>query len=189
MTRARRYAPPAAAVAVFVLISVCTASAQSAPRSEYEIKAAYLFTLARFVEWPARASRDDSSFTICVLGTDPFGATLDRTLSGAVVRGRSAVARRITAPDAAAGCHIVFVSASEDRRMAALVPSLAQSGALTVSDMPKFTERGGMIQFVTAASRVRFEINLQTAREAGLVMSSELLRVASAVRTGSGTAE
>jgi hypothetical protein len=189
MRRSRRCFLPAAAAAVFALVSVCTAGAQSPPRSEYEIKAAYLFTFARFVEWPARASRDDSPFTICVLGTDPFGATLDKTLSGAVVRGRSAVARRITAPDAAAGCHIVFVSASEDRRLAALVPVLARSGALTVSDIPKFTERGGMIQFVTAASRVRFEINRQTAREAGLVMSSELLRVASAVRTGAGPAE
>ena len=50
----------------------------------------------------------------------------------------------------------------------------------------EIADRGGMIQFVTAANRVRFEINLQSAREAGLMMSSELLRVASAVRTGGG---
>lgn len=71
--------------------------------------------------------------------------------------------------------------------MADLVPLLAGAGVLTVSDMPKFTERGGMIQFVTAANRVRFEINLQSARQAGLMMSSELLRVASAVRNATGS--
>jgi len=176
----------AAAAAVVALISVCPAGAQSAPRSEYEIKAAYLFTFARFVDWPPRAARDDSSFAICVLGTDPFGATLDATIAGAAIRGRKVSVRRISSPEAAGACHIVFVSASEDHRMATLGPALAQSGALTVSDMPQFADRGGMIQFVTAANRVRFEINLQSAREAGLMMSSELLRVASAVRTGGG---
>ena len=182
----RRTLPAAAAL---LAICVCTSEAQTPPRGEYEIKAAYLFTFARFVEWPARSDRDDSSFTICVLGTDPFGAALDTTLADAVIRGRKVGARRITAPEAATGCHVVFVSASEERRMAATISSLTASGTLTVSDAPKFAERGGMIQFVTAANRVRFEINLASAREAGLTMSSELLRVASAVRNGSGPAE
>ncbi|HTM03845.1 MAG TPA: YfiR family protein [Vicinamibacterales bacterium] len=187
MMRGHRRILAACVAAVFAAISVAGADAQSPRRSEYEVKAAYLFTFARFVEWTPRPSRDDSSFTICILGADPFGATLDMTLSEAVIRGRRVGARRISEPDAAAGCHIVFVSTSEDRRMADLVPLLAGAGVLTVSDMPKFTERGGMIQFVTAANRVRFEINLQSARQAGLMMSSELLRVASAVRNATGS--
>jgi hypothetical protein len=186
MMRGHRCTLAAAVVAAVVSISVA-AAAQSPRRSEYEVKAAYLFTFARFVEWTPRPSRDDSSFTICVLGTDPFGATLDSTLADAVIRGRKVGARRISEPDAAAGCHIIFISASEDRRVAVLAPQLAAIGVLTVSDMPRFTERGGMIQFVTAANRVRFEINLQSARQAGLMMNSELLRVASAVRNGGGS--
>ena len=182
----RRLLPAAAAL---VLMSVCVTQAQTPPRSEYEIKAAYLFTFARFVEWPAKSSRDDSSFIVCVLGTDPFGAVLDTTLAGALIRGRKVEARRIAALDAATGCHIVFVGASEERRADTIIPSLSASGALTVSDMPRFAARGGMIQFVTAANRIRFEINLASARQAGLTMSSELLRVASAVRNGSGPAE
>ena len=186
MTRVHRCTLAAVVAAVVAAISAA-ADAQAPRRSEYEVKAAYLFTFARFVEWAPRPARDDSSFTICILGTDPFGATLDTTLAGAVIRGRKVGARRIDDPDAAAGCHIVFVSASEDRRIAGLVPQLAETGVLTVSDMPRFAERGGMIQFVTAANRVRFEINLQSARQAGLMMNSELLRVASAVRNGGGS--
>jgi hypothetical protein len=178
-----------AAASALVLICACIAAAQSTPRSEYEIKAAYLFSFGRFVEWPPRPGRDQSSFTICVLGADPFGRALDTTLAGGTIRGRRVEARRVTASDAAATCHIVFISASEEQRVAAIVQSLNESGVLTVSDMPQFVARGGMIQFVTAASRVRFEINLLTAREAGLTMSSELLRVASAVRNGTGPGE
>ena len=171
-----------AAAAALVLVAVCGAGAQGPPPTEYEIKAAYLYTFGRFVEWPPRPSRDDSGFTICVLGTDPFGAALDSTLANGVVRGRNVVARRIAMPAEAPACHVLFISASEERRLPEIVQALSHRDVLTVSDIPQFSARGGMIQFVTTGKRVRFEINLPSARDAGLTMSSELLRVASAVR-------
>ena len=75
MTAIRRRPLPAAAA--LLAICVCTVGAQSQPRGEYEIKAAYLYTFARFVEWRPQSSRDDSAFTICVLGTDPFGVAVN----------------------------------------------------------------------------------------------------------------
>jgi hypothetical protein len=171
-----------AAAAALVLSTVCGAGAQAPPRTEPEIKAAYLYTFGRFVEWPPRPSRDDAAFTICVLGIDPFGATLDATLASGVMRGRKVVARRIAAPNEALACHVLFISASEERRLPAIVHALDHFDVLTVSDIPQFATRGGMIEFVKAGNRVRFEINLPSARDAGLSMSSELLRVASAVR-------
>jgi hypothetical protein len=66
--------------------------------------------------------------------------------------------------------------------MPEILAALGRSGVLTVSDMPRFVGRGGMIQFVQEGGRVRFEIGLAPAQEAGLSLSSELLRVASAVR-------
>ena len=76
------------AASALVMICASTVAAQSTPRSEYEIKAAYLFSFGRFVDWPPRPGRDQSPFTICVLGTDPFGPALDTTLAGATIRGR-----------------------------------------------------------------------------------------------------
>ena len=175
-----------AIAASIALLVPAIAGAQAAPRNEYEIKAAYLFTFGRFVEWPTRTAAD-SPFTICVLGTDPFGSTLDTLLAGATIRTRSVAARRIATAEEVAGCHILFVSASEARHIDPLVQSLKEAGVLTVSDMPQFAEHGGMIQFVKDANRIRFEINLESAREARLMLSSELLRVASAVRNGRGT--
>ena len=170
------------AVAALILLSVGVVSAQGPARTEFEIKAAYLFTFGRFVEWPPRPARDDAGFTICVLGTDPFGAALDSTLADGLMHGKKVVAKRIAKPEDANACHILFISASEERRLTAIVQSLNQTDILTVSDIPQFAMRGGMIQFVATGNRVRFEINLTSAREAGLTMSSELLRVASAVR-------
>ena len=85
---------------------------------------------------------------------------------------------------AAAACDVLFISGSEERRLPAILGELQRSAVLTVSDISQFVERGGMIQFVTVGKRVRFEINLSPAREAGLALGSELLRVASAVRGG-----
>jgi hypothetical protein len=183
MTVGRRFR--SAAAAAFVLISAWTVDAQPVARSEYEIKAAYLFTFAKFVEWQTRDGRDDSSYTICILGRDPFGPVLDSTLNGVSIRGRKVGARRLPADDpSTAGCHIVFIGTAEERSLSTIVAPLTHQGVLTVSDMPRFAERGGMIQFVTLANRVRFEINLAAARDGGLMMSSELLRVASTVRNG-----
>ena len=170
-------------IAAIVVAGVCDVSGQERARTEYEIKAAYLYTFGRFVEWPARSPRREArTFDICVLGVDPFGSVLDSTVKNVMMQGRSVVARRIAAPADAGGCHILFISASEERQVATIVGALARADVLTVSDMPQFVGRGGMIQFVNAGSRVRFEISLPPAQDAGLTLSSELLRVASVVR-------
>jgi hypothetical protein len=117
-----------------------------------------------------------------VLGADPFGSALDAMLEGVTVRGLAAMAQRVSSSSEAAACHILFIGASEDRQLETIVEALAGVDVLTVSDMPMFLERGGMIEFVLSDDRVRFEIDLSSAARAGLVMSSELLRVAASVR-------
>lgn len=162
---------------------------QGQARSEFEVKAAYLYAFGRFVQWPPRAGRDATAFAICVLGTDPFGATLDATIAGATLRGRPVVARRLTTAVSAAACDVVFIGVSEEPQLSEVLDGLRQSAALTVSDIRRFAERGGMIQFVSAGNKVRFEINTTPARQAGLMLSSELLRVSSAVRGERGAGE
>ncbi len=163
------------------LILIASAALQAQPRpSEYQVKAAYLFNFGRFVRWPAGAPPE--RFTICVLGRDPFGAELDAAVAGVTIDGQRAVARRLDSPQDVGGCRVVFISASEDNQLSQVLETLGRSPVLTVSDMPQFTTRGGMIQFVADANRVRFEVNLTTAESAGLMFSSELLKVAVAIR-------
>lgn len=155
--------------------------AQHAKPTDYQVKAAYLYNFGRFVEWPAVTAKGDS-FTVCVLGQDPFGAALDSTLAGQSIAGKSVAARRISTPQESSSCQILFLSSSEDARLPKIMESLDKAPVLTVSDIPGFSQRGGMIQFVLDGSRVRFEVNLAATQKAGLNLSSELLKVATNVR-------
>lgn len=151
--------------------------------SEYEVKAAYLYNFGRFVAWPRDVPADHApEFTICVLGRDPFGPALDTTISGEKIGGRSVVASRISEIEKASTCRVLFISSSESKRLKEVLAGLGRRSILTVSDMPEFVQQGGMVQFVLAEERVRFEINKAAAQQAGLSLSSELLKVAVKVR-------
>lgn len=173
-----RIAEIGAIAAVFCTIL----QAQGRP-NEYQVKAAYLYNFTRFVEWPAQTDAGPNGpFAICVLGEDPFGKALDATVAGETVGGRSVVAMRVGKAEDARICRILYVSASEDGRWKEILTTLGKSSVLTVSDMPKFSERGGMIEFVAKGDKVRFEVNLRNATEAGLILSSDLLKVAVGVK-------
>lgn len=173
----------AAAAVAWMLIAAPLLHAQQSRPGEYEVKAAYLYNFSRFIEWPAKvAAAKGDSFAFCVLGQDPFGQTLDAVLAGETIDGKSLVARRISKPKEGTSCHILFISSSEESRLKEILAGLDKAGVLTVSDMPQFARRGGMIQFVSEKNRIRFEVNLRTAEDAGLILSSQLLKVAIAVR-------
>jgi hypothetical protein len=164
------------------LIGVTPGQAQGPAASEYDVKAAYLYNFGKFVSWPASPRRSRTSFDVCVMGRDPFGPALDRVVSGAAVGGRAVQARRLDSPADAANCHILFVGESDARLIGQVVDAVGGQDVLTVSDDPQFLNLGGMIQFVLKGSRVRFEVNLARAQAVGLTLSSDLLRVATAVR-------
>ena len=173
---------PAARLLAVLMCSASLLFAQTKP-SQYQIEATYLYNFSHFVSWPAQgAAAQSGAFGICVLGEDPFGTALDAILSGENVDGRVLVARRIAKAQQASDCHILFVSSSEEPRLNNILEMLDDSSILTVSDIPEFSRRGGMIQFVMAGDKVRFEVNLKKASDAGLTLSSDLLKVAVSVR-------
>jgi hypothetical protein len=160
--------------------------AQQAKPKEYEVKATYLYNFARFVGWPVSAeSAKSDPFSICVLGQDPFGPALDSVLAGENIDGKAVVAKRIARPQEAVSCRVLYISSSEDRQLKEILAALGKMAMLTVSDIPQFSRRGGMIEFVLEGSKIRFEVNLASAEGAGLSLSSELLKVATTVRRNS----
>lgn len=169
-----------AAVWLAALLVNAPALGQSRRVQEPELKAAYLYNFGKFVRWPAQAPGGD--FTICVLGRDPFGEVLERTIEGETIAGAKLATKRIIAVREAVGCRVLFISSSEEGRASRVLESLAGAPVLTVSDIEGFSDRGGMIEFVNEGARVRFRINLEAAEAAGLNLSSELLRVATSVR-------
>ena len=146
---------------------------------EYEVKAVFLLNFTKFIEWPAAAFElPDSPITICVLGEDPFGATLDQVVNGEIVNGRKVAVQRIKRPPAPKSCQILFWGKS-DSAAAKGLPALGP--VLTVGEGESFAHDGGMIAFVIDNRRVRFQVNQTLAENAGLKLSSKLLSVAKAV--------
>ena len=170
------------AVAIVLFVGTLSLHSQQAKPTEYQVKAAYLYNFGKFVQWPAgfSASQNDS-FIICVLGEDPFGPTLNATLRDETIAGKNVVARRIPKPEDALDCRILFISSSEDKQLKQILTLLDRNSILTVSDLPQFSQRGGMVQFVLEGSKVRFEVNLTPVKHAGLTLSSELLKLALSV--------
>jgi hypothetical protein len=181
---ARRRLP--VVIVMLSLLVIPVLRAQQPKASEYLVKATYLYNFGRFVQWPPTAvAAQGDSFPICVIGQDPFGAALDTILAGEAIDGKSVVARRVTKAQDAVNCRVLYISPSEDSRLKELLVALDKAGVLTVSDIPQFSQRGGMIQFVTVGNKIRFEVNLTSAEDAGLTLSSDLLKVAAAVRKNS----
>lgn len=164
-------------------------AAQQPRPNEFQVKAAYIYNFGKFVKWPSVAPANQSgSFTICVLDGDPFETTLQSTLAGESVGGKPVAVKRLPRAQDVSACHILFISSSEGRDLKGILAAVDDSSVLTVSDMPDFSKRGGMIQFVSQGDRIRFEINLDGAEKSHLIFPSELLKVAVAVTkpTGSG---
>lgn len=179
--RAILSSPRVFALLFSVLLPLNLIRAQRGKPTQYDIEAVYLFQFGKFVQWPAQPGLTDS-FEICILGRDPFGGILDRTVAGEKIGNVPLKADRIVDLNDARHCRILYISPSEEARLNVILATVSSSSVLTVSDLPDFESRGGMIQFIVEDNRVRFEINVAVARKVGLTISSQLLKVAAAVR-------
>ncbi len=158
------------------------AAAQPGVYQEYDVKAAFLYNFAKFVEWPPDAlGSPEEPMEICVFGDDPFGESLDAVVRGETLNGRRLVVRRTRSLADLRDCQAVFLPGAERSRLAEALATLRGASVLTVGEVDGFLSQGGMIRFVLDQGRVRFEINQEAAERGGLKLSSKLLRLARAV--------
>jgi len=159
----------------------------SAAMDEYEVKAAFLYNFAKFVEWPAGAPQNSSDpFIVGVLGADPFCGVLDRVIGSKTVMGRNIVVRRFKGYQDLTYCHLLFVSNSEKADLSRVLQGIRDVSTLTVGEMEGFVDCGGMIQFIVINKRIRFSINAAATDGAGLTLSSKLLNLGVDIRKKSG---
>jgi hypothetical protein len=128
------------------LVLACSSSAVAQTDLEYQVKAAFLLNFAKFVEWPPNAfANSDSPLTICILGKDPFGRTIDDLVQGEAANGRKLMVRRMSQPPAPQACHVVFAEGSTKESAKTL--SALGPGVLIVGEGGSFLRDGGMIAF------------------------------------------
>lgn len=173
-----------AAVPVLLTVIVVpnVTKAQSSGLTEYQVKAAFLYNFAKFVEWPPDAFPNNTTpFTICVLGDNPFGSSLNEIVQGQTINARGFVIRTNIQKQDVKACHILFISDSEKKQLLEDLKSLRGTSVLTVGETPDFAEQGGQIQFFWVNGKIRFAVNTDAAERAHLKMSSKLLALAKIV--------
>lgn len=170
-------------IGIVLQLLVAVAQAQSA--TEYQVKAAFLFNFAKFVEWsPDAFPSTDAPLQICVWGPDPFGRDFEQVVADKAVNGhRIEIVHPEGIPQARA-CHILFLTSPKKEQVQQTLQGLKGSSVLTVGDANSFAQLGGVIGFVLDDGRVRFEINQKAAEQAHLKLSARLLTVAKTVLAG-----
>jgi hypothetical protein len=169
------------------LLIAKAAVAQTDSAGEYEIKAAMLYNLMQFVEWPSSAyASAQSPDVMCVLGWDPFGNSLTSLVSDKTVDGRPVQIRHVKNDQEVRACHVLYISSSERKHLSQILSNLTGASVLTVGEMSQFAERGGMVQFALEEKQVHFQVNLDAASRSGLKISARLLTLARIVKYETG---
>ncbi|HUG25095.1 YfiR family protein [Piscinibacter sp.] len=149
---------------------------------EAQLKAAIVYNILLFVEWPpGLLAAEGGKLVLCIT---PGGAVTDafRALNGRELRGARVTLHRLAGDNAAPVCHAVFVEAADGGRLAGAVKSQRAAGALLLSDDPASPADTTAIVLHRVGSRIAFDVNLRPVRQAGLSLSSKLLRLARTVR-------
>ncbi|HEX5108204.1 MAG TPA: YfiR family protein [Vicinamibacterales bacterium] len=157
-------------ISLIVLLLPGLLLGQQTVSDEYELKAAYLFSFLKYVEWPGRST---GPLVVCVTQANPFGRRFSETMTGDV-NGRPVEHRVVRGADIAP-CHALFIARSVSPRQ--LLKVAQSSNTLTVGESTNFIAQGGMINFVMQGSKLRFEINAEAAELAGVRISAQLLRL------------
>jgi hypothetical protein len=166
------------AVLLFSLIFAIGFRCHAQP-TEYQIKAAFIYNFARFVEWPAQAFADTNSpMIIGVLGENVFGDSLEQAINGKAIKGHPLQFKAFNSAEEATRCQVLFISTSEKNHLSKILARLQGTSVLTVSETDNFINDGGMINLVIVNDKVRFQINNDAAKKAGVIISSKLLRLA-----------
>ncbi|MGB4067294.1 MAG: YfiR family protein [Nitrospira sp.] len=174
-------------LAILCSLSLCTisngTSAQAQePAAEYVLKAAFLYNFSKFVEWPATTSAERTTpFMICVLGSDPFGTSLD-TIAGKTAQERAIVIKRLQSGNAMDGCQMLYVSPGDVTQTKEILRSLHNAPVLTVCDVESCAEAGIMLNMRLVDNRVQLDMNLGAVQRTPLKVSSQLMKLTRIVK-------
>jgi len=152
--------------------------------TEYQIKAKYLYNFTRFVDWPEESFQNpDSPFVIGIIGSDPYGIDLEKTIEGKQIKNRKFRIRRYQNLDNLAFCHILFIGVDNRARRSQIFNKIKNNSILTVGDENNFAKDGGMINFIIKKKKIRFQINREAVKQSRLKMSTKLFKMAEIIES------
>jgi YfiR/HmsC-like len=173
-----------------VMIALCLmifgskyAHAEPLTGLEYNVKAGFIYNFAKFVEWPPAAFEDSNAIGLCFVSDDPSSDVLFK-LNDKTVSGKKIKVKKCEDDDSAEGCNIFFFGTTDKSFIKERLTELKNRSVLTVGEIEGFAQMGGIINFFVEQKRLRFEVNVDAARKAGLKLSSQILMSAEIVKGG-----
>ncbi len=177
--------PAVRLLAVLLLLPAAGGAAFGQAAGEYEVKAAFIHNIAKFIQWPGKSDPAGPQ-RLCLLGRDGT-AVISGTLQGKAIGHGTWEPVSVGLRDDLRQCHVLFVAASEASNLRRIVDAVGRSPVLTVGDGEGYGAAGLIVNFYFEQDKVRFEINPGAAGRAGLNVSSQVLRLARIVRDGGGS--
>ena len=172
----------ARACSALLLVLLANSLAPGQVVAEYQVKAAYIYNFAKFIDWPAENFPNPTSpFRFCVLNDQSFQSSLNQITKDKNLAGHPLHVDLVQSPEESRACEILFVNSSQDRHLHHIIETLQGVSVLTVGETKSFLDEGGMITFVLQDQHVQFQVNHKAAIKAGLHISARLLIVAKAV--------
>jgi hypothetical protein len=172
-----------AAAAISWVAGTSVANAEEPVASEYQIKAAFLINFPKYVEWPSSAfAQTNSPIVIEVQGETKVAEEIQKIITGRTVNGREIVLKYLPSGGEPGGCHLLFISAAEQKRSPSLLLKLKDPNILTVGESDSFLASGGIINLARRDQKIALEVNLAAADRTQIKISSKLLRIASVVK-------
>ncbi len=169
-------------IGLFLLVGNLTLVAQQ--YTEYELKSAYIFNFAKFIEFPPNTFNSDKDpYIIGVYGNEAFLEVLQAVIHGKTINNRSVIAINISQPEDALNCKMIYFSRTSITQALTIIEFLNGKPILTIGDnIEDFCQKGGMINFTQQFSHKRFEINPDAAARVKITISSKLLALARIVK-------
>jgi hypothetical protein len=153
-------------------------SAEHSHASDTATRLSFLLNFGRFTEWSPLVLPAGVPVRYCFAPGDAELARDSASLEGQHIQGRAIKAITINRPSEVAGCQVLFLPTDLSTPLAPFLKAAEASGTLTVSDLPDFADKGGMIELVPMNGRYRFSVNLVAVKRAELFLSSNLLKLA-----------
>lgn len=178
---------PRSAIRCIVLFSFAWSAvslASGEPATGDHVKAAFLYNLTKFVEWPSAGGdpAGEKAIVFGIVGGDGFEVVLSELVEGKLVNGRKVKVVRVEKVQEVQPCHLLFIGSGAGRKMAQFLKAAEGASILTVGDTEGFLEAGGMIQVGFEGKKMQFDANVAAGARASLRISSQVLKLARNVR-------
>jgi uncharacterized protein DUF4154 len=141
-----------------------------------QIKVSFIYNFTKFITWP-NANKSNNSFSICAIGGEALYSSLDHLSKVKKIKNKTILIQKNPSLDKLNACSILFIGSSESNNLKSILDKIRGLPLLTIGDTEGYKKRGVAITLCEVNRKVRFKINRRAISNAGLTVSSELLKL------------